>query len=1240
MKFIQLLFCMCIATGAVAQQTPVTSPAGGTPAESVPSAIHGCLTDILHRQQLQHTPGYGRRIQQMENGILQTAGLPRGGLLVVPVVVHIIHNYGAENISDAQVIRGIDDLNYIFSHANPQNTHTNIQFCLARQNPAGQYTTGINRVVSPLTNMTAETQDLELKNLIRWDPTRYLNIWLVNEIVSLTMGPGIAGFAYFPASHGTPIDGIVNEAALFGSNLNNSKVHTHEVGHYLGLYHTFEGGCANANCQTDGDHICDTPPDNSTAAVYCNTPPNTCTTDSDDLSANNPFRPVANGGLGDQPDMIQNYMDYGYQYCQDRFTQGQIDRMYTALSTQRASLLQTMGCLSPCPNPIDAHFTAGATTIFAGESITFTLQNPTPGATYTWTVNGTPAGSGNPAMVYNQFNQIGGYTVNVSGSNGDPACATSYGIRVHVVCESQASFTFASGPYVPGTTITAANTSQNATHYSWYLDGVLLNHNTHFSQTFNTAGGHNLFLVADNGTCADTSATKFFTVGNCTLSGMNNNLVFNNISLNFSGGEPVAGTSPITNVSQESTTTISDPDGNLLFFSDGIKVWNRNHGVMPNGTGLMGNISATQSSLAVPFPGNPNRYYLFTVPAYENHFEDGVRYSIIDMSLNGGLGDVMPTAKNVLVRDDAGEMLSGTFHANGHDIWITMSKFSGNTYYSYLLTSQGLSTMPVVSVLGTGNNNGLGPLKFSPDGNKMATATVDYPRTILLADFNRATGAFMNPYNIEINADGSNTQPFSVEFSADNSKLYMSSFSPSELWQYNLAAGTPSAIAASKYVVHSGPHGQMCRGNNGKIYTPFLATQKLDYIAQPNLAGAACGYTQGTISTGTAPFSMPNMMQGLGQAYIPSINGKAALCPGEQVTYNVPYLTADQSVAWVYTGSGTLVNNGNRTATLSNLNGTGTLSITVTGNCGIMRDTLRVATVLPRQVSLGNDTALCGDLYLFPQPTFSHYLWSTGSIATSILAPSPGTYWVQTTDANGCTDRDTVVLTSLSNIPPVNLGPNATLCNGNTLTLDAGPGYESYLWQNGSTAQTLPVNQPGVYSVTVSDGCGTTTDSLTVTQGGVVFDLTYNGSGNVCQSALPFTLTAPSGYQTYLWQNGSTSQSIYITSLGTYYVTVKDANGCKGTDTLHVRTCAGIDENVQVPVALYPTPADGSIQIVLNGNAPVTLTLYNASGRAVYTSRISQNATVNTEAYASGVYMAEVRGGDNRIWHQKLIILH
>ena len=104
------------------------------------------------------------------------------------------------------------------------------------------------------------------------------------------------------------IDGIVMEARYFNENPDHLEILAHELGHYLGLLHTFSGGCKNDDCLKDGDRVCDTPPDRSNDAALCQSGVNTCRTDEDDLSNNNPFRSGANGGLGDQPDQIENFM--------------------------------------------------------------------------------------------------------------------------------------------------------------------------------------------------------------------------------------------------------------------------------------------------------------------------------------------------------------------------------------------------------------------------------------------------------------------------------------------------------------------------------------------------------------------------------------------------------------------------------------------------------------------------------------------------------------------------------------------------------------------------------------------------------------------------------------------------------------------------------------------------------------------------------------------------------------------
>ena len=199
------------------------------------------------------------------------SGPRTGTILTIPTVVHIIHNNGPENITNSQVLTAIDDLNQALRNQGYYNPNTGvdleIELCLVQQDPNGNATNGINRVVNPLTEFILETQDLDLKNLSRWNPDFFLNIWVVKEISSQFSGPSVAGYATFPSAHGCPADGIVIEHPYFGGSQDGTKLSAHELGHYLGLYHTFQDGCMNNDCYQDGDRVCDTPPDASTGSV-------------------------------------------------------------------------------------------------------------------------------------------------------------------------------------------------------------------------------------------------------------------------------------------------------------------------------------------------------------------------------------------------------------------------------------------------------------------------------------------------------------------------------------------------------------------------------------------------------------------------------------------------------------------------------------------------------------------------------------------------------------------------------------------------------------------------------------------------------------------------------------------------------------------------------------------------------------------------------------------------------------
>lgn len=277
-------------------------------------------------------------------------------ILRVPVVVHIVHNTATDpgegdHMTDAEIIQVINEVNEDFRHASAKtftNPHSgvnlNIELCLAIRDPSGQSTTGIVRhpdnTLAILNDDNTTTQ-----TTYHWNTTKYMNLYIVDSISDTDNYPnqtGTAGFAYKPSSHGQSYDGGVFRASGFWRGLL-----CHEIGHYFGLDHNFQGGCVNNDCTTDGDGICDTPPKTSPGGATFSssgcTNSNNCDADDDDVSTNNPFRPVANGGIGNIDDGNENYMDYSGG-CWAAFTEGQKDVMRNFIETTRKSLLSSDGC--------------------------------------------------------------------------------------------------------------------------------------------------------------------------------------------------------------------------------------------------------------------------------------------------------------------------------------------------------------------------------------------------------------------------------------------------------------------------------------------------------------------------------------------------------------------------------------------------------------------------------------------------------------------------------------------------------------------------------------------------------------------------------------------------------------------------------------------------------------------------------------------------------------------------------
>ncbi|MEP6746071.1 MAG: M43 family zinc metalloprotease [Bacteroidota bacterium] len=265
--------------------------------------------------------------------------------ITIPIVFHVVVN-NQSTVTDAQVLAQLDTINKDYAGINGDSVkvpsyfkpffgQSGIQFCLAKQTPSGDPTTGIERT------STTQTAFLNTDNGVKhaasggadiWDPTSYLNVWIC------PLGNGLLGYGTFPQSGNDNEQGVVIEyRSIPGSTAypqyNGGKTLTHEIGHYFNLYHIW--GDDNGAC-TGTDFIDDTPNQgNSSSACSNGVVLDNCTTSGNGI-------------------MYQNYMDYTYDACLVMFTVQQVARMESALVAYRSSLISSIGCQTPVSYNLDA----------------------------------------------------------------------------------------------------------------------------------------------------------------------------------------------------------------------------------------------------------------------------------------------------------------------------------------------------------------------------------------------------------------------------------------------------------------------------------------------------------------------------------------------------------------------------------------------------------------------------------------------------------------------------------------------------------------------------------------------------------------------------------------------------------------------------------------------------------------------------------------------------------------------
>ena len=684
--------------------------------------------------------------------------------------------------------------------------------------------------------------------------------------------------------------------------------------------------------------------------------------------------------------------------------------------------------------------------------------------------------------------------------------------------------------------------------------------------------------------------------------------------LDFNSGTPVA-LPPSAMYASIGCASIADSNGNLLFYTNGDTIWDKTDSPMPNGTGLSGYVNLPNSAFIVSDPANGSMYYVFT-PGYNGASS---HYSKVDMTLNGGLGDVV--VKDSLLVTNGHGSITATRHANGRDVWLITygTGLYAGWYLTWLIDSAGIN--------GPWYTGGVKPslwpprgMKCSPQGNRLAHLIAPgqpplyaYEAYIEIMDFDNSSGLGSNPYTIGSLALLGYTT--GIEFSPSGRYLYVSGFLSSQPWasylyQFDLHAGPPSQIEASGVLIETTSYalGQLQTGPDGKMYQAVfdtVFTGFINVINSPNEGGLNCQYdtNQFLLYPGTgSTWGLPPFLT----SYFSPFTHKG-LCFGDYTHFYVSDSARIDSVHWNF--GDPLSGNANTSSGFSvyhQFTDTGYYDVSLIYFRGSSVDTftneIRIWEV--PDVDFGPDVHMCrGDSVMldafYPKAT---YQWSDGSMEDTIWIYTAGTYWVKV--MNPCdTVMDTIVV-SYTVLADFASGPNcvgvptqfadssASLSgtiiswNWNFNNLDTSTQqHPTFIWPTSGLKTVTLI-------VTTDHGCSDTISKFVMAYNPPA--LSTAGDATIClgdSAQLTATGTGTVSWSPGITLDDSTSKIPVATpSVGTIYtVTLTALTGCTRSDS------------VTVNVAAIPVVTTDSVAVVCNAS-PVQLstTATDTSGIATW----------------------------------------
>jgi len=457
------------------------------------------------------------------------------------------------------------------------------------------------------------------------------------------------------------------------------------------------------------------------------------------------------------------------------------------------------------------------------------------------------------------------------------------------------------------------------------------------------------------------------------------------------------------------SSVMSDSEGNLLFYTDGNTVWNKNHQVMVNGTDLICGPWGKQNNIIVPAPGHPDRYFIFSIkePGYYTLpypfpipnplYSWRVVYSEVDMSLDNGMGGVTVNKNVILGGIDEPTFLAGsyyarisaTYHSDEHQIWVMTHGIGNNEFRAFLVSDTGVNMTPVISSVGVsydGYPDTMAQMKFSPDGTKVVKSLMLYDegKNVEVFNFDKSTGEvtglLVTIGQQEFINEGELAGAQGLEFSPNSKLLYTTGITSGVLKQFNLDAGDEASIRASgialsgsedplqfNHYMQVGPDGKIYIAYSEEAYGGFgspMSLSTINVVNFPNNVGVSSGFTPNAIDLGSgkSAHSFPSFIQD----YFASGILYEGDCEGTATTFSTIRIPGITGITWNF---GDPDSGGDNTslepAPSHTFSGAGTYTVTavITSN-NAQQTATKIVTILPAPIAtmpLSTDLRQCAD---------------------------------------------------------------------------------------------------------------------------------------------------------------------------------------------------------------------------------------------------------------------------------------